>query len=90
MTDRESDDRLESDKTLEKGMRAVRVGHGGNCSSVGSVIDTLFVGAAAGGVVFAAILAAMKEEGVRVVGATADGTSDEGEDDERAAQKERP
>jgi hypothetical protein len=28
-------------------LRAVRLGHGGNCSSVGSVIDTLFLGAAA-------------------------------------------
>jgi hypothetical protein len=50
-------------------MLAVRVGHGGNCSSVGSVIDTLFLGAAAGGAIFAAICAAMEEEKITVVGA---------------------
>jgi hypothetical protein len=50
-------------------VRAVRVGHGGNCSSVGSVIDTLFLGAAAGGAVFAAICAAMQEEPITVVAA---------------------
>lgn len=49
-------------------VRAVRVGHGGNCSSVGSVIDTLFLGAAAGGAMLAAICAALQEEPVRVVG----------------------
>ena len=52
-------------------LRAVRVGHGGNCSSVGSVIDTLFLGAAAGGAMLAAICAALQEEPVRVVGARA-------------------
>lgn len=49
-------------------VRAVRIGHGGNCSSVGSVIDTLFLGAAAGGAIFAAVCAAMKEEPIVVVG----------------------
>jgi hypothetical protein len=47
---------------------SVRLGHGANCSSVGSVVDMLFVSAAVGGAVIAAILAAMKEEPVRVVG----------------------
>ncbi len=49
-------------------IRAVRVGHGANCSSVGSVIDMLFVSAAVGGAVFAAVLAAMKTEKITVVG----------------------
>ena len=49
-------------------VRALRLGHGANCSSVGSVIDTLFVGAAVGGAIFAAICAAMRDEPVRVVG----------------------
>lgn len=49
-------------------VRAVRVGHGGNCSSVGSVIDTLFLGAVAGGAMLAAICAALEEEPARVVG----------------------
>jgi hypothetical protein len=50
-------------------VRSVRLGHGANCSSVGSVIDTLFLGATLGGVVFAAVCAAMKVEAVTVVGA---------------------
>lgn len=50
-------------------VRVVRVGHGGNCSSVGSVIDTLFLGAAAGGAIFAAICAAMKVETITVIDA---------------------
>lgn len=50
-------------------VRVVRQGHGANCSSVGSVVDTLFVTAAVGGAVFAAICAAMNAEPVTVVGA---------------------
>ncbi len=49
-------------------VRAVRVGHGANCSSIGSVVDTLFVSAAVGGAILAAILAAMKDEAVNVAG----------------------
>jgi hypothetical protein len=45
----------------------VRSGHGANCSSIGSVIDTLFVAALAGGAVFAAIAAAVSEEPIRAV-----------------------
>ncbi|MBX3228148.1 MAG: hypothetical protein KIT84_27015 [Labilithrix sp.] len=43
-------------------VRAVRLGHGANCSSIGSVVDTLFVTAAVGGAVFAAVCAALEEE----------------------------
>ena len=43
-------------------VRAVRIGHGGNCSSVGSVVDTLFLGATAGGAILAALCAAMRDE----------------------------
>ncbi len=53
----------------EERILAVRVGNGANCSSVGSVVDTLFVSAAVGGALFAAFFAAMKREPVRVVGA---------------------
>ncbi len=53
-------------------VRAVRVGHGANCSSVGSVIDTLFLGAAMGGAILAAVCAAMKVEAVTVVGQASD------------------
>lgn len=55
----------------EENVRSVRLGHGANCSSVGSVIDTLFLGATLGGVIFAAVCAAMKVEGITVVGARA-------------------
>jgi hypothetical protein len=53
---------------LPENVRAVRLGHGANCSSVGSVIDTLFLGAAVGGALFAAVCAAMRDEPLRVVG----------------------
>lgn len=48
-------------------IRVVRIGHGANCSSIGSVIDTLFVTALLGGAVFAAICAALGSEPIRVV-----------------------
>ena len=47
--------------------RVVRLGHGANCSSVGSVVDTLFVSATVGGAVLVAICAAMKREPVTVL-----------------------
>lgn len=53
-------------------VRSLRLGHGANCSSVGSVIDTLFLGAAVGGAIFAAVCAAMRDEPVRVAGMSAD------------------
>ncbi len=49
-------------------IRAVRLGHGANCSSVGSVVDTLFLSAAVGGAIFAALCAAMAAEPIKVVG----------------------
>jgi uncharacterized protein (DUF2062 family) len=52
----------------EEHIERVREGHGANCSSVGSVVDTLFLGAVAGGIVLAVIAAAMKRESVTVVG----------------------
>lgn len=42
-------------------LRAVRLGHGGNCSSVGSVVDTLFLSAAVGSAIFVAVCAALEE-----------------------------
>jgi hypothetical protein len=45
----------------------VRAGHGANCSSIGSVIDTLFATATVGAAVFATVLAALKTEDVKVV-----------------------
>ena len=49
-------------------VRVVRIGHGANCSSVGSVIDTLFASAVVGGAIFAAIAAALGKENVTIVG----------------------
>lgn len=43
-------------------IRAVRLGHGANCSSVGSVIDTLFLSAAVGSAIFVAVCAAIDDE----------------------------
>ncbi len=65
----------------EEHVLRVRLGHGANCSSVGSVIDTLFLGAALGGVVFAAVCAAMKVETITVVGKHPGAVPAEPEDD---------
>jgi hypothetical protein len=49
-------------------VRLLRVGHGANCSSIGSVIDTLFLTALAGGAIYAAVMAALAEEPVKTAG----------------------
>jgi hypothetical protein len=43
-------------------IRQVRLGHGANCSSIGSVVDTLFATATVGAAVFAAVVAALARE----------------------------
>ena len=48
---------------LDAHVRVVREGHGANCSSIGSVIDTLFATAAVGGALLAAVAAAVRDEG---------------------------
>jgi hypothetical protein len=55
-------------EVTQEQVRAVRAGHGANCSSIGSVIDTLFATATVGAAVFAAVVAALKREEVKVVG----------------------
>jgi hypothetical protein len=55
----------------------VRTGHGANCSSIGSVVDTLFATATVGAAVFAAVLAALKTENVKVVSPLAESGPDE-------------
>jgi hypothetical protein len=50
----------------ERHVLALRVGHGANCSSIGSVVDTLFASAVVGAMVFAAAVAAMKSERVTI------------------------
>jgi hypothetical protein len=57
-----------NDESLEEHVLLVRAGHGANCSSIGSVIDTLFASAVVGAAVFAAVVAALKTEDVRVAG----------------------
>ncbi len=44
---------------LPRGVRCVRPGPGANCSSIGSVIDVLFVAGALGGAALVAITAAL-------------------------------
>ena len=61
-------------------VRVVRVGHGANCSSIGSVVDTLFASAVIGGAVLAAVLAAMKREVITVVTPPAQDPPDPGDD----------
>jgi hypothetical protein len=51
----------------EEHVRRIRAGHGANCSSIGSVVDTLFATATVGAAIFAAVVAALKAEPVRVV-----------------------
>ena len=67
---------MKTDRPLEpEHVLRVRRGHGANCSSIGSVVDTLFATAAVGAAVFAAMVAALKSEDVRVVGESAAGAS---------------
>jgi hypothetical protein len=63
-----SDDKPDKPELLPESIRVVRLGHGANCSSIGSVVDTLFASAVIGGAVLAAVLAAMRQEKVVVVG----------------------
>lgn len=85
MSDERDEQASSADGVRPEHIRALRLGHGANCSSVGSVIDTLFVGAAVGGAIFAAVCAAMRDEPVRVAGAPArdpEGTLEGTPDDE--------
>jgi hypothetical protein len=70
----------------------VRVGHGANCSSVGSVVDMLFASAVAGSALFAAVAAALGSERVEVVGgsdADRDADADPDPDRDRDGDRER-
>ena len=77
-----------TDPRLQRGVLAVRQGPSANCSSIGSVVDTLFLTAVAGGALFTAIAAAVAAEknDIRLVGqepASPSSTKpkDEGQDD---------
>jgi hypothetical protein len=71
-----------SERLRPEHVRAVRLGHGANCSSVGSVIDTLFLGAVAGGAIFAAVCAAVEEEKIESQSAPEKGRDDAAEERE--------
>jgi hypothetical protein len=79
MTSEAADDgpRLGDDEPAEpsfpQSIERIRLGHGANCSSMGSVIDTLFATAAVGAAVFAAVVAALDREDATVVGHAKDG-----------------
>lgn len=62
---------------LPAGVLAVRAGHGANCSSVGSLVDVLFLTSVASGALLVAVAAALGERGER-------GTVDAERDSERA------
>jgi len=72
------------DPEVEQILR-VRTGHGANCSSIGSVIDTLFATATVGAAIFAAVLAALKSEDVKVVSPLARSGDGEGKIQEKRA-----
>ena len=53
------------EERILRGMRVVRLGHGANCSSIGSVVDTLFASAVVGSAILTAIAAAGARESPR-------------------------
>jgi hypothetical protein len=50
---------MSDDKNFEEHVKVVREGHGANCSSIGSVIDTLFVAQVAAGAILAVVAASL-------------------------------
>ena len=54
------------DDDLESHILAVHLGHAANCSSLGSVVDFLFVSAVAGAALLAAVVAALGKEQAEV------------------------
>ena len=48
---------------LEEHVKVVREGHGANCSSIGSVIDTLFIAQVAAGALLAVVAASLAAHG---------------------------
>jgi hypothetical protein len=57
---RDGDENDAGARALAGHVLRVREGHGANCSSIGSIVDTLFVTAVAGGAVLAALAAMMR------------------------------
>lgn len=61
MSEEEKENKNASTVVRPENIRVVRLGHGANCSSVGSVVDTLFVASAVGAALFAAVCAALND-----------------------------
>jgi hypothetical protein len=81
--------RIAMSTEIEDHLLRVRVGHGANCSSIGSVVDTLFATAVVGAVVFAAVVAALKSEEVRVAGRGKDEREARRDEDGHEATREK-
>jgi len=58
---------MKDERKIARGIRVARVGHGANCSSIGSVVDMLFASAVVGGALFTALAAALAREEVTEV-----------------------
>jgi hypothetical protein len=82
--DAEDDAEAARIRALSEHVRSVREGHGANCSSIGSVVDTLFATAVVGGAVLAALAAMMGAEPKR------EGDAPEEPGEGSAAGKEGP
>jgi hypothetical protein len=50
---------MNDEEDLEEHITVVREGHGANCSSIGSVIDTLFIAQVAAGALLAVVAASL-------------------------------
>jgi hypothetical protein len=85
------DEQAERERVFAEHIRSVRLGHGANCSSIGSVVDTLFASAVVTGAIFAAICAALATEKITVVGAPASKKHDpdEGAGGANASERDR-
>ncbi len=78
--------RSAADDPDEIGELRVRLGTGANCSSIGSVVDTLFASAAAGTALMAAVMVLLRDEasrGIVTKGSPEEGSSMESPKDER-------
>ena len=70
----------------DHGVLVVREGPSANCSSIGSVVDTLFITSVVGGALFVAVAAAVQREknSVTVVGDTKQAPPDSEKEDDDA------
>jgi hypothetical protein len=74
------------DRALPEGVLAVRAGPGANCSSIGSVVDMLFVASVAIGTAYAAIAVALGDP-LPVADASSDPSREPSREPSRDASK---